>query len=297
MRTYIVTLLTAALLAAGPARGDAKRTGRPALKVGAVASGPSSVSVFRALRLHFARNKMPVEFVLYSTYDGLNDALLNRQVDVAWNSPLGHARFHIKAGDSQTLVMRDVDVDYRVKLIVRKDAGITGLDDLPGKKMLFGSCDSADATVLPAYYLARAGVDFRKVKVVSLHGEVDELGCPCHSEHHVLAALRKGRGQTGILGAALWQRFQAEQPREAARFKVVWTSPPFSHCVFTARKDFSSDTAARFVKVMLAMDGKDSATREVLKLEGCTKWVPAGKKAREGFADLLEALRQKSPLP
>jgi ABC-type phosphate/phosphonate transport system substrate-binding protein len=126
---------------------------------------------------------------------------------------------------------------------------------------------------------------------------VDALGCPCHSEHHVLAALRKGRGQTGILSAGLWKKFQADQPEEAARFKEVWTSPPFSHCVFTARKDFSRQIGQRFVKLMVAMDGKDSATREVLKLEACTKWVPAGKKAQEGFADLLKALRQKSPLP
>src|SRR5262249_12970194 len=118
MRMWIVTLSAAALLAPGPARGDDRATARgdrepstnQPLKIGAVASGPGSVTIFRALRYYFARNRLPVEFVLYSNYDGLTQALLKKQVDVAWNSPLAHARFHLAAGESQTLVMRDVDV-------------------------------------------------------------------------------------------------------------------------------------------------------------------------------------------
>ena len=69
----------------------------------AVAYSPNSVTIFRAMRLYFAKNQMPIEFVLYSTYDGLNEALQKGQVDLAWNSPLGHAKFHQAAGDSQAV--------------------------------------------------------------------------------------------------------------------------------------------------------------------------------------------------
>src|SRR5439155_3866495 len=124
---------------------------------------------------------MPVEFVLYSSYDGLTEALHKGQVDVAWNSPLAHAKFHLLAGDSQAVVMRDVDRDYRVKLIVRKDAGISSLADLAGKTMVFGSCDSADCTVLPIHFLSKQGVPFEGVKILSLYKEVDEKGVQCHS--------------------------------------------------------------------------------------------------------------------
>jgi phosphate/phosphite/phosphonate ABC transporter binding protein len=267
------------------------------LKIGAVAYSPDSVTIFRALRHYFVKNQLPVEFVLYSTYDGLNEALAQGQVDLAWNSPLGHAKFHLKAGASQALVMRDVDVGYRVKLVVRKDAGISSLGDLAGKTMIFGSCDSADSTVLPVYFLKKDGVNFDKVKIVSLHDEVDAIGCPCHSEDHVLAALLKGRGQAGVLSTELWAKLQADQPDQAAQLREVWTSPPFSHCVFTARKDFCRETGERFTKLMLAMGGKDPLTGEIFKLESCTKWVPAGKQAQDGYADLLQALRERSTLP
>ena len=121
-------------------------------------------------------------------------------------------------------------------------------------------------------------------------------GVPCHSAQHVWEALQKGRGQAGILGQEMWKNLQARQPEQAARFREVWTSPPFSHCVFTARKDFDKETAAKFSRLMLAMDGKDPAAAEVLRGEHCGKWVPAGKEAQEGYRDLLKALRE-SPLP
>jgi phosphonate transport system substrate-binding protein len=301
----LALLAAGVLMTAGPASPDEKTTakedkpccaGAP-LKVGAVAYGPSSVNIFRGMRHYFAKNKMPIEFVLYSTYDGLNEALEKGHVDLAWNSPLGHAKFHLKAGASQTVVMRDADVDYRVTLVALEDAGIAGLGDLNGKTMVFGSSDSADSTVLPVYFLKKAGVNFDRVRVRSLHDEVDEMGVPCHSQHHVLEALLKGRGQAGIIGIDLWRKLQADKPAQAARLKAIWTSPAFSHCVFTARKDFDKDTAERFRKLMVAMDGKDPVTAEILKLEHCTKWVPAGKKAQEGYTDLLNALRTPGNLP
>jgi phosphonate transport system substrate-binding protein len=308
MRKLLFVVAAGALLAARPAYADDKTPAKTdkdcpeccegsALKIGAVAYSPDSVTIFRAMRHYFAKNQMPVEFVLFSTYDGLNEALEKGQVAVAWNSPLGHAKFHLKVGDSQALVMRDVDVNYRVKLIARKDAGISGLADLPGRSMVFGSCDSADSTVLPVYFLKKDGVNFDTVKLVSLHNEVDEIGCPCHSQHHVLAALLKGRGQTGVISAELWRKLQETKPEQAAQLKEVWTSPPFSHCVFTARKDFPKEIGERFSKLLLAMDGKDPLTGEILKLEHCGKWVPAGQQAQEGYADLLKALRQQNPLP
>src|SRR5262245_7324308 len=240
MRSTVIALVVAlvsvgSIPAAEPTgKSDSQRT----LRLGAVCSSPNSVTVFRGMRYYFAKNGMPIEFTLYSTYDDLIDALNKGQVDVAWNSPLAHAKFHLLAGDSQAVVMRDVDCNYRVKLIVRKDAGISTLDDLKGKTMVFGSCDSADCTVLPVYFLRKEGVAFDKVKVLSLHNEVDEKGVPCHSQQHVLQALLKGRGQAGVIGQEMWKKLQADRPEEAAQFKEIWTSPPFSHCVFTARKDF-----------------------------------------------------------
>ena len=229
--------------------------------------------------------------MLYSSYDALVESLHKGHVDVAWNTPLAHARYHRLAGNaSRTLVMRDVDCGFRSKLIVRKDAGISSLSGLAGRTLILGSRDAAEATALPLYYLKGEGFDLDKVKVLSLDEEVDLRGNPCSSEIHVLKALQEGRGQAGILGARLWERLKREQPDQVGGLVDLWTSRPFSHCVFTAGKGLDETLARRFTALMTAMDPADPLTADLMRLEGTRKWV-AG--SPDGFRDLLQALEEE----
>ncbi len=287
-------VLVAAMSAHATQPPSAVKEGQPrVLRLGAVCGGPTAVTVFREIRYYLAQHGLKTEYTLYSNYDALVKALHEGQVDIAWNAPIAHGKFHVLAGDSQALVMRDVDVNYRVKLIVRKDANIASPSDLQGKTMIFGSCDSADATVLPVYFLRKEGVNFENVKILSLHDQCDAKGVPCHSQQHVWKALMEGKGDAGIISQDRWAKLQKNEP-EAAKFKEIWTSPPFGHCVWTARKDFDKETGARFTKLMTAMDRKDPLTCEILDLEHCSRWVPG---SQEGYAVLFDALRQKQPLP
>jgi ABC-type phosphate/phosphonate transport system substrate-binding protein len=262
------------------------------LRIGAVAHAPGAVTVFEGIRRYLDRNGLPVDYVLYSNYDALVEALQKRQVDIAWNTPLAHARYHLKAGNaSQALVMREVDCDFRSVLIVRADANIRSLDDVKGKTMILGSWQAAEATILPIHFLKSDGLRLSRVKFHNLDGLVDLRGNPCSSEVHVLKALREERGQAGIIGERLWNRLSKEQPDQVRGLRVLWTSPAFSHCVFTASKDFDQRLASRFTKLMLAMDPNDPSTAEAMRLEGTRRWV-AG--SHEGFQELQKALRQEA---
>ena len=131
-------------------------------------------------------------------------------------------------------------------------------------------------------------MDLGQVQVRSLDQEVDLRGNPCSSEVHVLKALREGRGQAGIIGERLWERLKKDQPDRIGGLADLWTSPPFSHCVFTAGKDFDEGLARRFTTLMLAMDPSDPLTADVMRLEGTRKWV-AG--SPDGFQELIKALQ------
>jgi phosphonate transport system substrate-binding protein len=261
------------------------------IRIGAVAYAPSAVTVFDAMRRYFDRHGLPVDYVLYSNYDALVKALDKGQVDIAWNTPLAHARYHVRAGNaSQTLVMRDVDCNFRSMLIVRADANIGSLDDLKGKTMILGSWQAAEATILPIHFLKHQGLKLSQVKLHNLDGQVDLRGNPCSSEIHVLKALQQGRGQAGIIGERLWNRLSKEQPDQVSQLRVLWVSPSFSHCVFTASKDFEKELASRFTRLMLAMDPNDPLTSEVMRLEGTRKWVSG---SPEGFQELVKTLREE----
>jgi len=287
MRTLFFAL--AALLLAGPAPAADATKARP-LRIGAVAYSPGSVKAFINMQRYFAKHGFPIDYVLYSNYDSLVDSLKSGHVDVAWNTPLAHARYHVLCGgESQTLVMRDVDRGFRAVVIAKKGEA-TKPEGLAGKTLVLGSKDAAEATVLPLYYLKKQAVPLGKVKFLCLHDELDDKGCPCRSEKDVLAALQKGRGQAGVISQAMWKRLVEKQPKVAAGYQVIWTSPAFSHCVFTAPKGFDKKTGGRFRELMLAMDGKDELTAEVLALEGCKKWLPG---TQDGFEDLVKALQEE----
>jgi ABC-type phosphate/phosphonate transport system substrate-binding protein len=270
--------------------GRTDATGRP-LRIGAVAYAPSVVTVFENLRRYFGRNGLTCDYTLYSNYDSLVESLKDGHVDIAWNTPLAHARYQQTCGRTgQTLVMRDVDCGFRCKLIVRKDAGIASLADLHGKILVLGSYGAAEATVLPIHFLKGEGIDFENLKLLSLDREVDLRGNPCSSELYVLKALQEGRGQAGVIGERLWQQVTAENPKALAAVQDIWTSPPFSHCVFTARNDLEPGISQRFTKLMLDMKTDDPLAGELMRLEGTKKWV-AG--SPDGFETLIEALSQE----
>ncbi len=274
-----------------PAGNGTKKTQARAIKIGAVAYSPSAVTIFEEICRYLKHNGLPADYVLYSNYDALVEALHKRQVDIAWNTPLAHARYHLKAGDSsQTLVMRDVDCNFRSMLVARADANIRSLGDLKGKTLILGSRQAAEASVLPVHFLEKEGLNLNQVKIHSLDGKVDLRGNPCSSEVHVLKALNEGVGDAGIIGARFWNRLSQEQPDQVSGLKAVWVSPPFSHCVFTAGKDLDEALSSRFTKLMLAMDPNDTSTAEAMRLEGTKKWV-AG--SQEGFQELLKALRDE----
>jgi phosphonate transport system substrate-binding protein len=285
----LLTLLLAPAVTAAdePSVGRGDRP-RQVLRIGAVAYSPDAVTIFEGIRRHCGRHGLPVDYVLYSNYDALVEALHAGHVDIAWNTPLAHARYHLKAGGkSRTLVMRDVDCGFRSVLVARKDAGIGSLGQLGGKSLILGSNDAAEATVLPLYYLKREGIDLGGLKVVSLDDEVDLEGNPCSGERHVLRRLLDGQGDAGVIGERLWEHLKKERPEEADRLVAVWTTPPFSHCVFTASTRLDEGLGRRFTELMKAMDPADPQTCDVMRLEGTKRWVAGG---QDGFRDLLKAL-------
>lgn len=268
------------------------------LRIGAVAYAPSAVTIFQSVTRYLDANGLSSDFVLYSGYDELVAALERGDVDVAWNTPLAHAKYYVASdGACRTLVMRDVDFGVRSVLVAREDSGVRTIHDLTGKRLVLGSSQAAEATVLPLYYLKRSGLDLDQVIVVSLEREVDNQGNPCASPAHVLKAIKSGRGDAGIVTEESCREFGDAQAGSAAASDAglvrVWTSPPFSHCVFTASTTLDTGRADRFTELMTRMRSDDPSTADVLRLEGAKRWLRG---APDGFVDLIEALRRPEPV-
>jgi ABC-type phosphate/phosphonate transport system substrate-binding protein len=267
---------------------------RPIL-VGAVAYDARVVPIWEGMRDYFREVGPPIDYVLYSNYDRQVQALLARQIDIAWNTNLAWVKVHRHSGGScRVLAMRDVDVQFTTVVIARTDSGVRSLSDLRGKRLALGSADSAQAAILPIHFLQQAGVEpERDCALLRFDLDVGKHGDTGTSELEVLRALREGRADAGALGDATWRRQVAQGRVDAGQMRPIWTSPGYCHCNFTALADFPEDLGRRWTNSLLGMDHDNPRWRELMDLEGLKRWVRAEPAILEGYRVLLEAVERQ----
>src|SRR5215467_14053503 len=131
--------------------------------VGAVAYDPKVVTIWEMINDYFRARGIPNDYVLYSNYEAQVEALLSGAIDIAWNTNLAYVRVHRRTnGGCKVLAMRDTDVAFTTVVIAGTNSGISKLSDLKGKRFAFGSRDSGQAAILPAYFLAANGISPEK---------------------------------------------------------------------------------------------------------------------------------------
>ena len=270
-------------------------SGRDDLLVGAVAYHPRIVTIWEGFRAYFAAQGVPTDYVLYSNYERLVDALLSGDVDIAWNTNTAYVVAEERlGGDAQVLGMRDVDADFRTVIVTRRGEAFDSPAALAGRRLALGSRDSGHAAILPLYYLAEEGFDAaHDATLVRFDTDLGKHGDTGDSELRVVRAVAEGDADAGALGDATWASLRSSGFAPAADVEVAWRSPTYFHCNFTALPSFDTARAAQWSEALLAMSYDDPELRTVMDLEGVKRWLPGDK---SGYADLTEAMRRQGYL-
>jgi phosphonate transport system substrate-binding protein len=255
-------------------------------RVGAVAYHPRVVTIWEDFSRWFDKRGFALDYTLYSSYEAQVDALLARQIDVAWNTNLAYVRVRERTGGAcHLLAMRDTDRDWTSSAVVAVGAA-SSLEDLRGRRVGFGDSDSPQAWILPAFAMRREGLDpFRDLRAERLDRDVGKHGDTGRAELVQLERLRANE-----LDACVVSKWTLEALRNdwgADRLAVAWTSPPFHHCNFTVLDSGTADHDA-FRTLLFGMDVADPGLCEAMRLENVTRWVEADE---SGYADLIEAVR------
>jgi ABC-type phosphate/phosphonate transport system substrate-binding protein len=267
---------------------------RPIL-IGAVAYDPRVVPIWEAMRDYFRASGPPIDYVLYSNYDRQVDALLARQIDIAWNTNLAWVKVHHRTnGACRALALRDVDADFKSVFVARTDSGVKALSDVRGKRLALGSADSGQAAILPVEYLHQAGVDAdRDCKVLRFDLDVGKHGDTGTSELEVLKALRDNQADVGAIGDATWAKQLAEGKVDPNRVRAFWTSPGYCHCNFTVLPDFPEPVGRQWTDSLVAMRYDDPTWRELMDLEGLKRWLRADAAIMKGYDLLFQAAQRQ----
>ena len=262
------------------------------LRVGAVAYDPKVITIWEGFRQYFHEAGIPTDYVLFSNYEAQVDALFEGFIDIAWNTNVAYVRSQARAGGGcRVLATRDTDVGFTTKLIARTDSGVTALVDLRGKRLALGSADSAQAAILPLFWLRESGLDPEvDLELVRFDTDVGKHGDTGTSELQALLALHEGSVDAGMIGHAVWQVEQEQGRIITGLLRSVWTSPSYSHCNFTALPSFDTDLASRWGEALLKMEYSDPKWRELMDMEGLSSWESAD---NTGYETLTAALSEE----
>jgi ABC-type phosphate/phosphonate transport system substrate-binding protein len=261
------------------------------LRLGAVAYDPKVVPIWDGIRDYLNGAGASMDYVLFSNYEAQVDALLEGFIDIAWNTNLAYVRAHRRTnGGVRAIAMRDTDLDF-ASVIVAGTWGADSLDDLKGRTLALGSRDSGHAAILPLYFLAHEGIDWRKdVQLKRFDLDVGKHGDTGASEQAVLQAVASGEADAGAVGAPFWAMTIENRAVDPDRVRLLWMTPSYHHCNFTVRETTPEARTAPWVDALLRMDYNDPNHRRLLDLEGLKKWVPG---SEVGYRTLFEAVEEQ----
>jgi len=267
--------------------------------LGAVAYNPKVVTIWEGMRRYFHEEAhLPVEIVLFHSYEAQVMALLAQpgdvvpKIDIGWNTNLAYLQADEWSGHAcRAVAMRDTDLGWMTKIVAASGGPISKLADLKNRTLAIGSRDSGHAAILPVHFLAQQGIiEGRDYRALRFDSDVGKHGDTGTSEVEVLRAILDGRADAGAIGSPFWDTVRSERLMPEGSLSEIWSSPPYNHCMFTARPDLDPQQERRFAEALSAMSYDNPDHRPILDAEGLWRWLTPHV---EGYAELRQAAAQQ----
>ena len=148
--------------------------------------------------------------------------------------------------------MRDVDVNFTTHFITYANSGIATVQDLKGKRVALGSRGSMQAGLLLYYFLQQMELDpVHDLAVCSFYD--DRQGDTHSDERDVVERVGLHEYDAGAVSRRTIETLQAEGTLAPDRFRIIWSSPGYSHCCFTAHSDMDPALVNKITQAFVAI--------------------------------------------
>ena len=242
------------------------------VRLGGTASS-SHMVVFQGLEKLFRKRGIDLDWVLYSGYDSMVDAFVRGEIDLAWNGPLSHVKMRKLAADGcKVIAMRDVDINFITHFIARFDSGIETLEDLKDKSFAFGNRSSVQAGLLAYSFLKDSGIDPRKDLAANSFCD-DRESQGKSDERDVVDRVASGEFDAGAVSQRAMETMAEDGTLPRDNIRIFWSSPGYSHCCFTSKKDLDPTLASEIESAFLSVTSDDPIGKQVLEGEACDHFV------------------------
>ena len=264
-RTSLLSrLLVAAALVASAALAQAQQV----MRITAIPDeSPTELARKAAPLAKYLERKLgvKVEFTPVTDYAAAVEALVNKQVDMAWFGGFTFVQAHQRSGGKVLpLVQREEDEKFR-SVFITTDAGIKSLADLKGRNLSFGSPSSTSGHLMPRSFLLAAGVEpDRDLKRVAFSGAHDAT----------VAAVASGKVDAGALNISVWEKLVADKKVDATKVRVFHTTPTYYDYNWSVHADMPAAQREKLAQAFTELSDATPEGREILQLQRATRFVP-----------------------
>jgi phosphonate transport system substrate-binding protein len=211
------------------------------------------------------RLNVKVEFTPVTDYAAAVEALVNKQVDLAWFGGFTFVQAHQRSGGKVIpLVQREEDEKFR-SVFITTDAAIKSVADLKGRNFSFGSQSSTSGHLMPRNFLLAGGVDPDKdLKRVAYSGAHDAT----------VAAVASGKVDAGALNVSVWEKLVADRKVDPAKVRVFYTTPAYYDYNWSVHADMPAARREALARAFTELSAATAEGKEVLELQRASRFLP-----------------------
>jgi phosphonate transport system substrate-binding protein len=206
-----------------------------------------------------------VEFTPVTDYAAAVEALVNKQVELAWFGGFTFVQANQRSGGKIIpLVQREEDEKFR-SVFIATDPALKGLADLKGHDLSFGSQSSTSGHLMPRSYLLAAGIDPDKhLKRVAYSGAHDAT----------VAAVASGKVDAGALNISVWEKLVADKKVDPTKGRVFYTTPAYFDYNWSVHADMPAATRQKLAQAFTELTPGTAEGKEILELQRATRFIP-----------------------
>jgi phosphonate transport system substrate-binding protein len=218
---------------------------------------------------------LDVEFTPVTDYAAVVEGLATNKLDLAWLGGFTYVQARLRTnGGVVPIVQRAEDATFTSRFIVPLNSTAKTLADLKGKTFAFGAPSSTSGSLMPRYYLLKAGIDpERDFKSVAFSGAHDAT----------LAFVAAGRAEAGVLNASVMDKLVESHSANAAKVRVLAVTPPYFDYNWTVRPGLDPALTKKLTDAFLALDPSKPEMKEIMDLQRASKFVPTQNSNYDGI--------------
>ena len=207
-----------------------------------------------------------IEFTILSSYGNIIDSFRAMKMDGAFFGSFTGAMAMERLG--VTPIVRPVNLDGESSsyglIVVRKDAGISSVRDMKGKRIAFVDRATTAGYIFPLAYFRKHGLE----NIEEFFSEFYFAG----SHDAAIYDVFNGMADIGTAKNTVFQNIREKEPAVAASLRVIATSRKVPSNSLCLRTDIGAGLVKKIKTILLKMDQSPEG-RRVLKKFGARRFV------------------------